>query len=406
MLKNKLQKYRPALVGLCFSLALTGCAGLSNLSDAVQNLSGSLLGNNKDSEPPAELTEYQIEVELDVIWKESIGVGKDNQYVNLNLAVSSDNLFVADREGLVQARTASNGDLLWEADTDYLFSAGPGVSSDSVIMGTSRAEVVAFNRGSGEERWKSTVSSEILAVPIIAKGVVIVRTTDGRIIALNEQTGLQLWSFEKNVPALTIRGTGTPIIVDEQLIAGYANGKLISLDLKTGKKYWESTIAIPSGRSEVERLVDLDSDPIVQKGILYISSYNGGTTAVSTENGNPLWRNDKLSAYVGLTADNRYLYLSDSKGDVWQLEQRNGGILWKQETLHFRLLSAPVSYESYVVVGDYEGYLHWLSRNDGRLLNRIKIADDAIDSKPIVINDTVYIYAKDGTLAALKARLF
>ncbi|MDQ7090640.1 MAG: outer membrane protein assembly factor BamB [Methylococcales bacterium] len=406
MLKRKPQKYILPLTVLGFSLMLPACASLSNLSDAVQSLGSSILGNNSESEPPAPLTEYDIEVELDVIWKESIGVGKDKKYLKLNIALSSDNIFVADREGLVQARSASNGDLLWESTTSYSFSAGPGLGIDNLILGTSNAEVVAFNRSSGEELWKTTVSSEVLAVPVISKGVVIIRTTDGRIIALNETDGLQLWSFEKNVPALTIRGTGKPLVLDNQVIAGYANGKLLSLDLKTGKNNWETTLAIPSGRSEVERLVDLDSDPVESDGVVYISSYNGGTTAVSIDNGNPLWRNEDLSAYTGLTISRRYIFLSDAKSDVWELEKRNGGTLWKQEALHYRSLTSPIAYDNYVVVGDYDGYVHWLSRTDGRLLNRIKIADAAIDSNPVVVNDIIYIYAKDGTLAALRARLF
>jgi outer membrane protein assembly factor BamB len=406
MLKNKPKKYILPLAIFGFSLILPSCASLSGLTDAVQSLGSSILGSNSESEPPAPLTEYDIEIELDVIWKESIGIGKDKQYLKLDIAISSDNIFVADRAGLVQARETSNGDLLWETETQYPFSAGPGLGINALVLGTSNAEVVAFNRSSGEELWKSTVSSEVLAVPVINKGIVIIRTTDGRIIALNESDGLQLWSFEKNVPALTIRGTGTPLIVDNQIIAGYANGKLLSLDLKTGKNNWETTLAIPSGRSEVERLVDLDSDPVESDGVVYIASYNGGTTAVSVDDGNPLWRNEDLSAYTGLNIDRRYIFLSDAKSDVWELEKRNGGTLWKQEALHYRLLTSPIAYDNYVVVGDYEGYLHWLSRNDGRLLNRIKIADAAIDSKPVVVNDTVYIYAKDGTLAALRARLF
>jgi len=406
LIKNKLLKKFLLLAILTTSLMLSACASLGNLSDAIQDLGSSILGGKTESEPPAPLTEYDIEVELDVIWKQSIGIGKDNQYLKLNIAISSDNLFVADREGLVQARSTSNGDLLWEIETDYSFSAGPGVGTNSIILGTSNAEIIAFNRSSGEQLWKSIVSSEVLAVPVINQGIVIIRTIDGRIIALNEADGLQLWSFEKNVPILTIRGTSKPLIIDNQIIAGYANGKLLSLDLKTGKNNWETTLAIPSGRSEVERLVDLDSDPVESEGVLYIASYNGGTTAVEVSNGNPLWRNQDLSAYTGLNLDRRYLFLSDSKSDIWQLEKRNGGRLWKQEALHYRLLTSPVAYDDYVVVGDYEGYLHWLSRNDGRLLNRIKVASAAIDSKPVVVNNTVYIYAKDGTLAALRARLF
>jgi outer membrane protein assembly factor BamB len=406
MRNNNSLKYGQVLSILVLSLSLSACASLNYLGASIQDLGDSLFGNNQDSEPPAPLTEYDIEVELEVVWKESIGIGKDRRFLKLDLVLRDDILFVADKGGLLQARTAATGDLRWEQETDYAFSAGPGVSADTLILGSSKADVIAFSRHSGEKLWSVLVSSEVLASPVITQNIAIIRTTDGGIIALNEKDGHQLWSFEKNVPELSIRGKGKPLIVDQQVIVGYASGKLLSLDLKTGKINWESTIAVPSGRSEVERLVDLDSDPIEKDGIIYISSYNGGTTAVTKEDGKPLWRNPNLSAYTALNSDQRYLYLSDSAGDVWQLEQGNGYSLWKQDALHFRLLTTPITYDNYVVVGDYEGYVHWLSRSDGRLLNRIKVAGDAIDSTPVVMDEMVYIYAKDGTLAALKARLF
>jgi outer membrane protein assembly factor BamB len=185
---------------------------------------------------------------------------------------------------------------------------------------------------------------------------------------------------------------------------GFASGKLLALQLETGKNLWEATVAVPSGRSEVERLVDLSTDPIEIEGMVFISSYHGGTSAAVAADGNMLWRNEHLSSASGLSSDWRYLYVSDIESDVWQIDQRNGSTLWKQHDLHYRSLSAPLAYEEYVVVGDFEGYLHWLSRSDGRQLARIKIAEAGIDSKPVVANDVIYIYSKDGTLAALKAK--
>jgi outer membrane protein assembly factor BamB len=239
---------------------------------------------------------------------------------------------------------------------------------------------------------------------VIANGVVIVRTTDGTVIALNEKTGQQLWRFEESLPPLTLRGVSKPLILNDRVIAGFANGKLVALQLKTGKNIWETTVAMPSGRSEVERLVDLATDPLEKDGILFISSYHGGTSAVMATDGNMMWRNEQLSSAAGLAADWRNLYISDTNSDVWQIDPRNGATLWKQQDLHFRALSAPLAYQEYVVVGDFEGYVHWLSRSDGRQLGRIQIAKEAIDSTPVVTNDVIYIYAKDGTLAALKAK--
>jgi outer membrane protein assembly factor BamB len=243
-----------------------------------------------------------------------------------------------------------------------------------------------------------------MSVPVVASGIAIIRTTDGSVIALNEKTGTKVWSYEHNVPALTVRGTGTPLIIEDTLIEGYDNGKLMALRLEDGKYVWESSVTIPKGRSEVERLVDIDVDPIESRGVIYTASYNGGSAAVSILDGDVLWRNEAVSSHTGLSQDDQYLYISNSNGHVLQLDKRTGSSLWEQKDLHGRRLTSPVAYQGNVVVGDFDGYVHWLSTTDGRQLARVQVAGDAIDAKPIVVGDTVYIYAKDGTLAALKAQ--
>ncbi len=405
MIKNKMRHVALFLTGLAL-LSLSGCAALETSGEIISGVSNYFLGGEDNVDPPAKLIEYKAEIEIDVLWEESIGVGADEKFLNLDLAVSYGKVLAADSEGLVQARDVKTGDLIWETETEYHFSAGPGVGEGSVIFATSNAEVVAFNLETGEKQWSSLVSSEVLANPIVANNRVIIRTNDGRMIALSEKDGSELWSFERGVPALSIRGTGTPIIVGNKVIAGYANGKLIGLRLSDGKNSWETSIAIPSGRSEIERLVDLDVDPVETDGVIFISSYQGGTTAVLDLNGDVLWRNKDVSSYSGLSYDWRYLYISDTKSHVWQLDQGNGGSLWKQGELYNRTLSTPVAYEDYVVVGDYEGYIHWLAISDGRQLGRIKVSSSAINAKPVVVNGTVFIYSKDGSLMALKARLF
>jgi outer membrane protein assembly factor BamB len=273
-----------------------------------------------------------------------------------------------------------------------------------VILGSSDAEVVALDIETGAVQWKSAVSSEVLSVPVVANGVVIIRTTDGSVIALDEKTGGKRWSYERTVPALSIRGTGSPLIVEDNVIGGYDNGKLMALRLADGKYVWETSIAIPKGRSEIERLVDLDVDPIVINGVIYVASYQGGIAAISELDGDILWRNETISSHSGLSNDSRYLYLTDSESHVMQLDQRSGAALWKQKDLHQRRLTAPAAYENYVVAGDFEGYVHWLSNTDGRQLGRVQVTESAIDAKPIVVDNTVYVYAKDGTLAALKVK--
>ncbi|MBK8816206.1 MAG: outer membrane protein assembly factor BamB [Methylococcaceae bacterium] len=391
-------------------LILSGCAAYDTVGESLSGIKDYFTGGADNTDPPSPLTEYSPEVEADIAWKESVGVGTDEQTLKLVPAIANGRIFAADREGLIQARDLGSGNLLWESHMEdekeevIEFSAGPGVGVTAVIVGSKDAEVVALSVENGSLLWKTPVSSEVLSVPVVANDHVIVRTTDGSVIALNEKTGQKIWSYEHNVPTLTVRGTGVPLVIEDTLIEGYDNGKLMALRLDDGKYVWESTVTIPKGRSEVERLVDIDVDPIESRGVIYTASYNGGSAAVSILDGDVLWRNEAVSSHTGLAQDEQYLYISNSDGHVLQLDKRTGSSLWEQKDLHGRKLTAPAVYQGYVVVGDIEGYVHWLSTTDGHQLGRVQVADEGIDAKPVVVGDTVYIYAKDGTLAALKAR--
>jgi outer membrane protein assembly factor BamB len=374
------------------------------LNDMMSSVTD-LFADDDNTDPPAVLPEeFQGEIQVDLLWKESIGDGADQKNLKLIPSLAANKLFVADHKGRLQARQANNGDLIWETRTTFPLAAGPVIGEQFLIIGSSHGEVLAFDFATGEQKWSKLVSSEVLAVPVVYKGKVIIRTTDGKIFALRESDGVMLWSAEHSVPALSIRGAGAPLVLDDSLIIGGANGKLMALQLADGKSLWETTISIPSGRSEVERLVDLDTDPLEMRGTLFVSSYQGGTSAASSVDGEIIWRSENLSTYTGITADYRYLYLSDSHSEVSQLDQRNGASLWKQKDLHNRQLTEAVVYQNYVVVGDFEGFVHWLSTTDGRLLGRIKITKGPIEARPVVVDGVVYIYAKDGTLAALRAK--
>lgn len=385
-------------------IGLTGCAAMDAVSESVSGISDYFSGGEDNADPPSPLLEFTPEIKIEEIWHEKIGVGTDEQSLKLVPAIGAGKIFTADRDGLVQARDLQTGRLVWEAETDVQFSGGPGLGRDVVILGSSNAEVLALNIENGAVLWKSKVSSEVLSVPVVGKDVVVVRSTDGEVVALDTQTGGKRWGYERNAPALSLRGTGSPLISGENVIAGYDNGKLIALRLNDGKYVWETSIAIPKGRTEIERLVDLDVDPIVNNSVIYIASYQGGMAAISEADGDVLWRNETASSHSGLSNDFSYLYLTDSESHVWQVDQHNGASLWKQKDLHQRKLTAPMAYQSYVVVGDFEGYVHWLSSSDGRELGRIQISDSAIEAKPVMFDGTVYVYAKDGTLAALRVR--
>jgi outer membrane protein assembly factor BamB len=383
---------------------LPGCASFDTVGESLSGITDYFRGGEDNADPPNVLVESTPEIQIDVLWKESVGVGTDEQSLKLIPAIANGKILAADREGLVQARSLSTGKIIWETKTDLHFSGGPGIGADTVILGSSDAEVVALNIETGVILWKTTVTSEVLSVPVVAKNIVVVRTTDGSVFALDEKTGGKRWNYERSVPALSIRGTGSPLIIEDNVIGGYDNGKLMALRLANGKYVWETSIAIPKGRSEIERLVDLDVDPIVVNGVIYVASYQGGIAAISESDGDVMWRNEAISSHSGLSNDSRYLYLSDSESHIWQLDQRSGASMWQQKELHQRKLTAPLPYENYVVVGDFEGYVHWLSSTDGRQMGRIQVSDGPIDAKPIIMDSILYVYAKDGTLAALKVK--
>lgn len=383
-------------------MGLSGCATLTGVKESV----GDLFSNSDNSEPPAELTDYPFEVKLGIIWQESEGVGGDELAVNLIPAVVDDLIFIADREGLIQARNLQDGELVWEVDVDKPISSGPVINKGLLFVGTSKGEVLALTRESGKPVWKQRVSSEVLALPVVAEGKVFIRCTDGKDIALSREDGRQLWVVEHNIPALSIRGEGAPAISGGSLIMGYANGKLVAVNMLDGAPLWETSIAIPRGRSEVDRLTDINGTPIIKDDVIFVSSFKSGVNAVILVDGEVLWRTESVAANQGLSVDESYVYLSDISSDIWQLDQRNGASYWKQTALHQRRLTVPVIYDDYVVVGDFEGYLHWLSKTDGRLLGRIEVTDEPIISRPIVVDGIVYVYVSDGTVAAVKMDLF
>ncbi|MEJ2426610.1 MAG: PQQ-binding-like beta-propeller repeat protein, partial [Candidatus Thiodiazotropha sp.] len=215
-------------------------------------------------------------------------------------------------------------------------------------------------------------------------------------------SGERRWLYDRSVPVLSLRGDSSPVIGESRVIAGFAGGKLIALSLESGLVIWEAEISVPQGRTELERVVDIDADPKLVEGTVYVAAFQGDVAAVSESSGVVLWRH-KLSSHAGLDASWRSLYVTDANDRVWALDASNGATLWQQKALHARRVTAPAIVDEYLVVGDLEGYVHWLSQDDGRQLARIKVGSDPIRYKPLVANDVVYILDDGGTLTALRA---
>ena len=377
-----------AFTVLLLVMILQGCSWITGF-----------LGGEDNSEPPVPLTKLEDPLPLKKLWSKGIGVGYEKQFLKLVPAVADGQIFIADRKGRVLAVDALTGKKNWEVKTGVPVSAGPGAGDGLVLLGTSNAEVVALDAADGSERWAAAVSSEVLAVPQVDLGRVIVQAVDGNVTALDEESGAQLWVYDRSVPVLTLRGTSTPAVEHGLVVAGFANGKLVALSAEKGFVGWETNIAIPHGRSELERIVDIDGDPVIVGTAVYVTTYQGRIAVIDLQNGNPGWQRD-MSSYVGLGVDFSQVYVTDADSHVWALSRSTGATVWQMKDLAYRRLTAPVPFNDYIAVGDYEGYLHLLSRYDGHIVTRVRVDGDAIRAKPLVVDDILYVYSTDGKLAA------
>lgn len=352
------------------------------------------------SAPPAELTEQANQINPRVVWNAGLGGGTDNKLLKLVPALHEGRVYLANAEGQVEAREAAGGRVLWRAATKTQASGGPGVGEGLVLIGTRDAEVVALDANNGQQRWRSRVSSEVLSVPRAALGVVVVHTLDGKLIGLDAASGEQRWLYSHEVPVLSLRGNSSPVIQGSRAIAGFASGKLVSLDLQSGNLNWEVSLDTGGGRTELDRMTDIDADPLVLGDRVYVVTFQGDLAAVAIADGHVLWRH-KLSSYAGLSGDEQQVYVTDAKDHIWAFDVNTQTSLWKQSKLQYRRLTAPVPFQGYVVAGDFQGYLHWFKPEDGSIVARTRVGGAPITATPQVANNLLYVYGDGGDFAAI-----
>lgn len=355
-----------------------------------------------DPDPPAPLPVLESELPIRTLWRTQVGVGADEQRVILVPAYDGENLYLADREGQVAAVRIRDGRRVWQRDTKLPITGGVGYFAGRLFVGTLDGEVVALKAENGEELWRSRVSSEVLAPPQGSdRGVVVAQTVDDRVFALDINSGEQKWFYLQRAPALTLRGTSTPRVDGNVVYVGFASGRLVALTLAGGRLVWESTVAAAQGRTELDRLVDIDASLLQRDGTLYVTSYQGRLAAITSGTGVLLWSRD-VSSYQPVGQSDGRLFLTDARGHLWSVGSENGASIWKQEKLQARGVTAPLSYGDYVVAGDFEGYLHFLSRGDGRLLGRIQVDSKGLLQPPLLIDGVLYSYGQGGVLTALQ----
>jgi outer membrane protein assembly factor BamB len=381
------QWFIPALAAL---LLLNGCSWIKSW------------GDDDDPGAPAKLVEFEPTLKVGKVWSTDVGKGLDNAGRQIRPVYSSGSIFAADYKGLIMSIDAQSGRKQWEIKTDLPFSGGPGVSADLLLMGTENGEVFAFDASTGTQLWSATVTSEVLAAPIASDGVVVVRCIDGRIFGLDEDTGQRLWVYDHSVALLTLRGNAPLLVRAGVVFIGYDGGQVVALKLEDGTLMWEQTLVTTEGRTELERLSDIDGQLVFIASDLLVSSYKNRLASLAADSGRLLWFKD-ISSATGVSVDRTNLTLSDKEGSVWLLDRRNGAESWKNDQLSNRGLTRSVFYGSFIVVGDHEGYLHWINMNNGLFAAREKIGGDGFAGPPLVVGNTLYVMTKKGGLTAFQA---
>ena len=356
-------------------------------------------GNEDTSEPPAELQSFEEQIEVRRLW--SARVGRNAERLRLGLSPATDGawIYAGSHGGEVASFAVETGRRGWSAQTGLPLSAGPAYGSGILALGTTDGELIALDAENGEELWRRSVGAEVLSPPAIGGEVVALRTVDGRLRGYSTQDGRELWAVVQSVPALTMRGNTAPYVAGTSVIAGFDNGRLGAYELTSGDTLWELAVAAPSGRTELERLVDISAGLQVAGNDVFAVGYHGRAVGVALETGLVLWQ-QQISSYAGLGVDLSSVYVTDEFSELIALERGGGTPRWRQNALRLRDVTAPSAYGNTVVVGDFEGYLHWIDPTDGRFLARARGASNRIASAPLVVGRNLITQAEDGTVAA------
>ncbi len=407
---------------LLFSFLITACASVDDLRK------------------PAELTDIKQTLDVNKVWDKDTGSGVKDRYAKLYPYFAGDNVYVVDVKGRITALESATGKTLWTryvgaattttanpeanekpwtsfesdifaadsasdganegstASTGADISAGVSGNSLLLLLGTEEGNVIAVNRENGVELWRQRLSSEVMAISNVNAETAVVRTNDSQLHGLDVADGRIIWQVKRKSPLLTLRGMSRPLVVSDGVVTGFDDGKLAVYSLRQGKPLWQTTVANPAGRSEIERIVDIDGEMKIGEGVLYASSYRGRLVAVSLADGRLLWSRE-LSSHNGLDIDVSRVYVTDDEDNVLAFDRNSGAPVWKQDKLKFRKLSAPTSIGNYLVVGDGEGYLHWLSIFDGHFVARSRAGGDAIITPPQVVERRVYVLNAGGKLS-------
>jgi outer membrane protein assembly factor BamB len=362
--------------------------------------------SNKPKEiEPTPLMRFDAEFRVERDWHRHVGFGTLRRPLQLNPAATESFLYVVDLEGRVRALDRRSGRTVWRQRTGLRISTGVQAGYGRLLFGTRDGEAVALSSEDGRELWRTRLSGELLSRPATDGERVIFQSQDGRVVSLSLETGEPQWSFEAPVPVLSMRGTAEPLMAGNRVFTGTASGRVIALELATGVPVWERRVAEPTGRSELDRLVDINSNLILSNGGLFVSTFQGRLAVLDEDSGRIYW-DQEMSNVAPMASLAGMLFVADHQGVVWAIDQRTGNPVWKQEGLIARRLVGATTHAGLVVVGDRAGYLHWLDPQTGNFVARRRHDPDGFAAVPLVHGDVLYAVSADGEVAAyrLKAR--
>jgi outer membrane protein assembly factor BamB len=351
--------------------------------------------------PPRELVAIEREVNLQRQWSVSVGNGQGKNYTELTPAIDGAVIFVASEDGDVVAVDRQSGDVIWQTRLRTAVTGGVGAGEGLVMLGTRNANVIVLDQSNGEELWRAPVSSEVLSAPQSNGDVVVAQTVDDKLVALDQKSGEQRWIYESTLPPLTLRGTSRPVFTGSgTVVAGFSNGTLVSVSAENGVFRWEERVAIPEGRYDIDRVIDVDGDLVLDGSRILAASYQGNLMAFDVSSGRIVWGRE-ASSYHGLTKGFGNIYYSDDESHLIAIRDNSDDIVWENEDLEFREVTAPTAIGNFVALADLEGYVHLVSQIDGRIVGRTQIDNDGIRANMLAQDGKLYVYGNSGRLVAL-----
>ena len=375
------------LVGVGVLALMTGCSTLSSLNP---------FSSKDKTNEPAKLEELKASMAVRTAWKLDIGKAKGYQF---SPALAGNTLVVASAEGNIARVEAADGRPMWRIKAGSDLTAGVGTDGNVIVVGAAKGVLMAFDMD-GKALWKTQLSSEILSAPAVGQGMVVARSIDNRVVGIDAATGEKKWTVQRPSPPLTLRNAPGMVVYEKDVVVAQPAGKLTSFLLATGAPRWEVEVGVARGATELERVTDIGGAPVIFESDVCAVSYQGRVACFELASGSPRWNRD-LSSEVGVAVDQRFVFAADDKGAVHAFARDSGASVWKNDKLAFRALSTPLSYGRAVAVGDYQGYIHFLSREDGSFLARAALDGGAVSGTPLVAGSNLIFQTQNGTVAAI-----